>query len=359
MTVSHQKKILYCVLNWGLGHATRSIPVIKALQAKGYVVDLASDGNPLILLQKTFPECRSHTLRSYNVHYPTGSVLLNVLSQSLRILKAVRTEHRQISDIISSQHYDAIISDNRYGCYHPSIPSILITHQLSNLAETSILNFTGERYVEAQLQHFDEIWIPDTPDRILSGRMTKTHRENIRFIGHVSDQERVSMPKEYEVAAILSGPEPQRTKLETEILTQLSSYPAPCALVRGIVRDEPVRYEGNVTIYPYMDRKGINTLLNSSEVVVCRTGYSSLMDLLQVGTKAILIPTPGQPEQIYLGERLSGHPQFVIQKQGQVDIVRGAHCLKNQIFTMNTERHLGLLASAILSMTGRINDCSV
>lgn len=315
--------ILYCVLNWGLGHATRSIPVIRAFQATGAVVDIASDGGPLALLRKTFPECSTIELPGYDIQYPTGSVLLNVLSQSYKIVSAVRNEQSATQKWMRSHHYDAIVSDNRYGCYHPSVPSILITHQLSNIAKSTILNAAGEWTINRFFRHFNEIWIPDTPDCALSGKLTETDRSNIRYIGHLSDQVRAPQSKQYDVAAILSGPEPQRSKLEEEILPQLKNYPGKCALVRGVINEGLPQQEGKVTIYPYLDRVGINRMLNSSELIVCRTGYSSLMDLLQVGTRAILIPTPGQPEQLYLGERLTTHPQFVVQEQGRVDVSMG------------------------------------
>ncbi|HLF65856.1 MAG TPA: glycosyltransferase family protein [Saprospiraceae bacterium] len=344
------KKILYCVLNWGLGHATRSIPVIRALQAKGYEVEIASDGGPLTFLRKTFPDCQSHALQGYNITYPTSSVFLNAISQLRNMFRAVSTERRQIAALVTQHKYSAIISDNRYGCYHPSIPSILITHQLRNLAQTSLMSKPGEWLVNGYLRHFDEIWIPDTPDRMLSGKLTDVSMKKVRFIGHLSDQVYSPMEKQNDIAAILSGPEPQRTKLEEEILPQLANYPGKCVLVQGLITHDPPRQEGNVTIYPYLDRPAINMLLNSSEVILCRTGYSSLMDLLQVGAKAILIPTPGQPEQIYLGERMQEYEQFVVQKQGGVDVVEGIEHLKNQVFMHEPEQHTEILEIALRSL---------
>ncbi len=348
-------RILYCVLNWGLGHATRSIPVIRALRANGYEVEIASDGGPLAFLRRTFPECASHELPGYNITYPTRSVLLNAISQLRNMLRAVSAEHRLTEELISKHRFHAIISDNRYGCYHPSIPSILITHQLRNLAETTILSKPGEWLVNGYLRHFDEVWIPDTPDRILSGKLTDISSKKVRFIGHLSDQVYSPQEKLYDIAAILSGPEPQRTKLEKEILPQLVAHRGKCVLVRGMMNDDPPSYEADVTIHSYMDRSGINNLLNSSEVILCRTGYSSLMDLLNVGAKAILIPTPGQPEQVYLGERMKRYEQFVVQKQGEVDVKAGINNLKNKAFVRATAHHDGLLESALLSLRGRSN----
>jgi uncharacterized protein (TIGR00661 family) len=342
-------RILYCVLNWGLGHATRSIPVIRALMKLGYEVEIASDGGPLKFLMKTFPACVSHELPGYNIIYPTRSVLLNAASQLRNMFRAVQQEKKHIDKLISTQKYDVIISDNRYGCYHSGIPSILITHQLSNLAKSSFLSRHGERIVNRYFKFFDEVWIPDTQDRQLSGKLTDVSLPNMRFIGHLSDQVYEQHRKEYKIAAILSGPEPQRTKLEKEILPQLAEYADKCVLIRGLINDETPKHEGNLTIYPYMDRKQINDILNTSDFIVCRTGYSSLMDLFNIGAKAILIPTPGQPEQIYLGDRLKDNPAFVVQKQGAVDIAAGVGQLVKRRFIRQDNKEANALLSDALN----------
>jgi uncharacterized protein (TIGR00661 family) len=321
--MKESKHILFCVLNWGLGHATRSISVIREFQRQGFVVDIASDGGPLELLRKTFPGCTTHELKGYNIQYPSRSVFINAVSQAYKMFRAVRIERRQIEQLITANSYDAIISDNRYGCCHNSIPCVLITHQLSNITPSSWTSRPAEWIIQYYLKQFDEIWVPDTPDRMLTGKMTESDSPKVRFIGHISDMKYDPQEKVYDVTAILSGPEPQRTRLEQELLPQFAAYPGNCALVRGVIKDEPIRQEGNVTIHAYLDRSGIQEILNSSSIIISRTGYTSIMDLLNVGTKAILIPTPGQPEQMYLGERLKGHGQFVVQRQGSVDVTGG------------------------------------
>jgi uncharacterized protein (TIGR00661 family) len=330
MTEASKARILYCVLNWGLGHATRSIPVIKELLKRGVEIEIASDGGPLKLLQKTFPDVTFHELPAYDINYPSRSVLINAISQARKMFRAVWKERRFIDTLVRERGYDAIISDNRYGCHHKSIPNVLITHQLSNLAESWLLSLPGEMIVRSYLKYYEEVWIPDTPDRKLSGKMTETNSSKARFLGYISDQLPEKRDHMYDIAAILSGPEPQRTKLEEEVLPQLARYPGKTVLVRGVIKEEAAVHEGNLTIYPYKDRAGVNELLNTTAQVLCRTGYSSLMDLLSTGTKAILVPTPGQPEQIYLGEQLKEHPLFVVQKQGEVDVMAGVKELANK-----------------------------
>jgi UDP-N-acetylglucosamine:LPS N-acetylglucosamine transferase len=176
----------------------------------------------------------------------------------------------------------------------------------------------------------------------------------MRFVGHLSDQVRAPQEKQYDITVILSGPEPQRTKLEKEILAQLITHPGKSVLVQGVMDDHPPVLAGDITIYPYRERSGINELLNRSDVIVCRTGYSSLMDLLNVGAKAILIPTPGQPEQEYLAERMQRYEQFIVQKQGEVNIQKGVDHLKNKTITRMTVGNDELLKNALMSLKGRI-----
>ncbi len=347
-------RILYCVLNWGLGHASRSIPVIRTLLDEGYTVTLASDGGPLELLRRTFPSLEYHALPSYNIHYPSRHVLINALSQLHKMLLAVRAEHKVINRLMAEYGYDLMISDNRYGCYHPAVPSVLITHQLRNLTRTAAMSKPGELLVDNYLRKFDQIWVPDTPDHALSGKMTDYASPKVRFVGYLSDVPFAPSPRRYQVAAILSGPEPQRTLLENEIRPQLPLLHGSTVLVRGVVEDAAPVMEGNLTIYPYMERKGIAMLLNSAEVIVCRTGYSSLMDLMKVGAKAILIPTPGQPEQIYLGEQLQGHQQFVVQHQGRVSIAEGVKELRTRDTVHRTPTDNSLLSNALGAIPGLI-----
>jgi UDP-N-acetylglucosamine transferase subunit ALG13 len=340
-------RILFCVLNWGLGHATRSIPVINALLRNGCHVELASDGGAALVLGKTFPDCVLHQLPGYNVRYPSRFFFVNAITQGHRIPRAMRREHARVRRILKERSFDLIISDNRYGCYHDAIRSVLITHQLRNLTGIPVVNGVVEITINRYLKHFGEIWIPDMPGRALSGKLTDIQSEEVRFIGYLSDQEPQPLHKGYDVAAILSGPEPQRGLLEQEVRQQLEFFDGHCALVRGIFDDAGTRENTRIEVIPSMTRGEINDLLNSTKVVVCRSGYSSLMDLLRVGTKAILIPTPGQPEQKYLANRLSEHPQFLVQKQGEVDIHAGVKALSMRDPVAPLDQDSGLLEEAI------------
>jgi len=63
------------------------------------------------------------------------------------------------------------------------------------------------------------------------------------------------------------------------------------------------------------DSKLLNDLINKSEILIMRSGYSSIMDLNKLERNAVLVPTPGQTEQIYLAERLMKENLFFSCKE--------------------------------------------
>ncbi len=315
-----RERILYCVLDWGLGHATRSIPTIRALISAGCEVVIASDSFALAFLRAEFPSLHSHELPSYDVEYKSEHIIQNGIANSKRMRIAIKAEHDMIGEIVIKEKIDAIISDNRYGCYVPGIPSVLITHQLRFRTGNWFYDTIGRMMIRKLIRPFDSIWIPDTEERTLSGELSMSDDSRVRYIGWQSTLIRKDVDKQFAIAAILSGPEPMRSTLEAEIRTQFEMADAHCVLVRGAQGSDEERDEKGVTVYDVLDREGINQLMNSASIILCRSGYSSLMDLQTVQSKAILVPTPGQPEQIYLAERMKRYPQYIIQLQGEIDI---------------------------------------
>ena len=315
-----RRRILFTVLDWGLGHATRSIPIIRALLASGCEVVIASDSMALEFLRAEFPHLPAYALPPYNVKYTSDRVMINAARNWSNIMKAMRSEHDEIEGILMKEKITAIISDNRYGCYRRGIPSVLITHQLKFRTGNVLLDKIPEVLVKQWTMPFDRIWVPDDEERTLSGDLARSNDPRVRCIGWQSTLSSAQVSGRYRVAAILSGPEPQRTYLENEIRPQLLDLDAPSVLVRGVRGFDEPRQSGNLSVYDFLDRQRIDRLISQTQVVICRTGYSSLMDLQSVGKKALLIPTPGQPEQVYLGEHMQKLPNYQVQEQGSVDI---------------------------------------
>ena len=301
-----KKRILIAPLNWGLGHATRCIPVINSLIAFGFEPLIASDGNALELLKKEFPRLALLTLPSYNISYPTkGSFKWHFAKSIPRIIRIKNEEHKLVESIIESHQIDGIISDNRFGVFSKKVPSVYLTHQPNVLSgNTSFLSTKWHLNIIAQ---YNECWIPDNNNRALTGILGNSTKVKIKtkYIGPLSRFKITNGEEKFDLMILLSGPEPQRTLLEEKLLSQLKKYSKKVLLVRGVVESkQTISVNENCTIYNYMLANELNKALNSSALVLARSGYSTIMDLAKLKKKAFFIPTPGQYEQEFLARHL-------------------------------------------------------
>jgi UDP:flavonoid glycosyltransferase YjiC (YdhE family) len=329
-------------LNWGLGHATRCIPIIRELQKQGAGVVLATDGRALELLRQEFPELTATALPGYDIRYPGANMIWNMVLQLPRILWTAGQERRAVHQLAAHHKIDGIISDNRYGCHSGVARSVFITHQLNiKVAKSAraapdrlptfslFLEKTANHFNRRYLRHFEECWVPDVegePD--LSGELghgmkTGTKR-NLKYIGALSRLRRYEVPRRYDAIAVLSGPEPQRSFLEEEITGQAKMLPHRFLIVQGKTENREQHFIGkNVEVVSHLTSNELNDALLASGVFIGRSGYSTIMDLARLGLHAILIPTPGQTEQEYLATRFSRQGVFCVQEQGYLDLAEG------------------------------------
>lgn len=303
-----KKTILVAPLYWGLGHATRCIPIIKALLQQNYNVLLGSDGAALLFLRKEFPSLPYIELPSYNITYPKkGSYFKWKMLWNLRhIQKAISSEKKIIKELVSEEKIHGIISDNRLGARHSQALSVFITHQLNVLSGNT--TYFSSKLHQNFIRKFDECWVPDVDHKEnLSGRLG--HLENpgfpVKFIGPISRFQKKELPKKYDILILISGPEPQRTLFEEKMMKAFMSSEKSILLVQGIVEAKQKKLiRGKITVVNFMLSKELETTINESEVVVSRSGYTTILDLAVLEKKAYFVPTPGQYEQKYLAERL-------------------------------------------------------
>lgn len=303
-----KKRILVTPLNWGLGHATRCIPIINALLTHGFEPIIASDGQALELLRKEFPKLNHLELPSYHISYPKkGSNLkLKLLTSLPSFLKAIKKEKKKVSEIIKQYNIKGIINDNRFGVFHTSIPCVYITHQLQVLSgNTTWLSSKWHQHIIAK---FDECWVPDYSNRMFSGDLSlpPNNHLNVKYIGPLSRFKKINRPDEYDIMILLSGPEPQRSYLEEKLFNDFKNMDASVLLVRGVIEGQQIISQvENMTVYNFMLSSELEKAINESDLVVARSGYSTVMDLATLGKKAFFIPTPGQFEQEYLAKNLA------------------------------------------------------
>ena len=326
------QRTLICILDWGLGHASRSLALADRLEERGEQTFFASCGRAKKFIETERPGVVVHELPAYAVTYPTRSMPLNVALQLPRWLRTIWRERRCCARLVEELGIDRIVSDNRFGCYLPGTPSIFLTHQLHPITHNAPVSWMYRKY----LQRFDGFWVPDHPapeDRISGDLSLADGYHDVRYIGLLSrltalregpadhdlrgvaadpsDQPpplaTLDDPPGLRVVALLSGPEPMRTQLENIVVEQLRHLPGRHVLVRGLPGNaSPMTgTPPNLTVYNFADANLLSRLLPAAEHIVCRSGYSTLMDVYAVtdGDKLILVPTPGQTEQIYLAER--------------------------------------------------------
>ncbi len=318
---NHAKKtILIAPLDWGLGHATRCIPIIRELNQLGLRVIIAADGPIKSLLQQEFPNNLFIFLAGYQIKYSKNSFWFSVklLLQSLRIVFTIIKEHFWLNKIVKEYGIDMIISDNRFGLYHSTIPSVYITHQLFIKTGNYFSERIGEKIHRWFIKKYDECWIPDF-EKVNSIAGVLSHPEkilsNTKYIGCLSRFEKQEDEKqEYQLLILISGPEPQRTIFEKKLLDQTVNFRGKVLFVRGLPGQEskaPLSTNFNsIIIKNHLPSDELCLAIQQSEMVICRSGYTSVMDLIKLKQKAILIPTPGQSEQEYLADHLHTQNMF-------------------------------------------------
>lgn len=308
ITDSYKRKILVAPLNWGLGHATRCIPIINALIKQHFEPIIASDGDALRLLRKEFPQLRCIELPSYNITYPRNghNFKLKLLKDSPHVFNTIKKEKNRIKKIVEEEEIHGIISDNRFGVRHKTVPSVFISHQIRVLSGST--TWLSTKFHQNIISKFDECWVPDQArEPNLSGKLghTASHGLPIKYIGPLSRFNQCNVPPTYKILILLSGPEPQRSLLAEKLLALFSNYVNPVCFVKGIVEEEQTTTTlGSLTVHNFLTASDLEYAINASELVISRSGYTTIMDLAKLGKKAFFIPTPGQFEQEYLAAKL-------------------------------------------------------
>ncbi|OIP05415.1 MAG: hypothetical protein AUJ97_00910 [Bacteroidetes bacterium CG2_30_32_10] len=329
-----QVTILICPLDWGLGHASRTIPIIELLLSKKVNLIIAGSGNSMELLKKEYPSLTFVLFTDYSISYPSNKRMgLYMLLKTPSILYKIFREHQKLKSIIKKHQIDAVISDNRFGLFSKHIPTVYITHQL--MVKCPIWLKFAEPFLYLFhlffITKYSECWVPDYSGKInLSGDLSHKYPKlrTVYFIGPQSHLQKTRGLLEsenyiFDLMVILSGPEPQRTILEKILMEQLSNKEINVLMILGkpkIIKEKTIFK--NITLFPYLTSNEIAKFMQQSRLVFCRAAYSSIMDLCILGKKAILIPTPGQTEQEYLAKYFLDKKIFYSQTQDKLDICK-------------------------------------
>lgn len=318
-------RILIAPLDWGLGHATRCIPIICNLIERGHTVLIAAEGPIKKLLEQEFPDIECLPLKGYRIRYAKRKSTLgfSIIRQIPKIIRIINFENKWLKRIIEEKKIDIVISDNRFGLYNKNVNCVFITHQL--LIKSPFLQSFLQKLNYRFINRFDECWVPDFCDEpSLAGILShpiKMPSIPVRYLGLLSRFKKTIEQDSKHLLILLSGPEPQRTILEQQIVKQLAFFSNPILIVRGLPGSKDIlEVQKNVKYVNHLAAKELEEAIRSSQFVIARSGYSTVMDLIKLQKKTILIPTPGQTEQEFLARHLFNRKMAFTVEQENFDL---------------------------------------
>jgi hypothetical protein len=314
MTDLYGKKLLVAPLDWGLGHATRCVPIIRDLLNNNCEVWLAGEEAQEKLLREEFPSLSFLLLKGYRIKYSGKALTTKLILQIPSVLRSIKEENNWLKEQVNKHGFGAVIADNRYGLYHENIFSVFITHQLR--IQSSLGKFSEDilqKWNYKLINKFNECWIPDEQgENNLAGEIShpvKLPSTQVKYIGALSRFSSFSplgngSIKDH-LLIVLSGPEPQRTIFENKVIDQIVKYTGTVTIVRGLPGEKNIIPSTNhIHFFNHLSSEELNNEMLKAEFIICRSGYSSVMDIAALKKKSILVPTPGQTEQEYLGDYL-------------------------------------------------------
>lgn len=322
------KRILISPMNWGFGHAGRMIPLALELKRRGNEIIFAAHKDLIPLLVNELPGIRLMSIPDMNIRYSRyipqyWSIFIQI---PLVILSALR-EHFLLKKLVRDLQPDVIISDNRLGFWHHSVYSVYVTHQLRLRLPLAFkfLEPLGSRLHRMIINNYDLCLVPDLPGKEnLSGRLSHDTilPGNALYIGPLS-RFRAVEPSEVKMdldqpyyCLILSGPEPQRSLLFRKVASSLKGR--RLVVLGGTAVTGAGQTDPDIIFIKNPDTKTMRQVITGSTMVITRSGYTSIMELVSLGKGAVLIPTPGQTEQEYLGPYLDGRYGFLSLSQKEI-----------------------------------------
>jgi len=323
--------VLVSPLNWGLGHATRDIPIIKKLLDQHHDVTIAACGNALAVLEREFPECRFITFPDYPVPYSESRFFLpKFVAFFPLMLRAISGERKNLDAILAKNQYDLIISDNRLGVYSSTIPSVFITHQLHYhlpmiFWPVELLAVAMNGYLHGK---YLQVIVPDNPPgpTALAGKLSRPGTDETRkrayFSGILTSTHRQAITQDLDYLVMISGPEPQRTRLEEILVDQIHELEGTSVILLGSpMNHDKQKQSKKCQVMAYASTQEKEYLMNRAKCIICRSGYTSIMEIAELGKQhALFIPTPGQTEQEYLSGYYEKRRWFHSQSQYRLNL---------------------------------------
>ncbi len=369
-------KILVAPLDWGLGHATRCVPIVKEFLRQGAEVELAVVKANAGFFREVFPELRQRVAPGYNVVYPKYgfNMALWLLKNSAHLNAVMRYEKRYAEEMVERHGYDVLFSDNRFAFFSKKAYSVYMTHQRRIAFPPALvaLEGIGIRWHRARMKIFDEVWVPDVETApgyagALSHLPSLRGAENapkVKFVGPLSrfDEvagslklDRINAGK-YRVVAVISGVEPARTQFENRLRDILRDVPGDHLMILGKPQ-APRRHwtEGNIEFVTHLPTGEFARAVRDADWVISRGGYSTVMDMAYLGAKCIFVPTPGQYEQVVLARDLATAGYAVNIPANRLSVESLLDAFKGNV-ALPRPQQAGVLENAVKDLFSRVGD---
>lgn len=307
-----KQRILLSPLNWGLGHVSRTIPIIRQLLQQENELIVCCNDEQEAFYRNYFPELWYVPFAGYPFQFSgKGKWTNDILKHFFQLSHFLKEEQKKVAELVYKFRPTLIISDQRYGFRSDEVKSIIISHQLR--LPLPAYHFIVQRWNKKLLEKFNEIWIPDDENSTFSGILSQKSYKNVHFIGICSQFERKmdkNVPKLYKYVGIISGPFPYNQQFLEKLVSIFSKMEEKTALICPpyLYKNSPKLQ--NCEVFTDLSPEEFEKVLDHSEQVITRSGYSSIMDLAMREQSAILVPTKGQYEQIYLAKYLKENPLF-------------------------------------------------
>jgi UDP:flavonoid glycosyltransferase YjiC (YdhE family) len=315
-------------LNWGLGHATRDIPIIEELLQRGHEVTVGTSGNALALLQRECPQCNFIQFKDYPAPYSNSRFFLPFFAAGIPgLLSAIAREKKRFEGIQAENRFDLIISDNRMSVYSNLVPSYFISHQLRYSMPRYLYPFEMMTMPFNSFFHskFVRVIVPDiNPNGCsnnLSGKLCRSNvnatNRRVYYAGILTSTKKMAVERDLDFLAIASGPEPQRTRLEEIIIKQIQQLPGEKVVLLGSPQKEyHKKLDEHTTVHSYVSTEEKTLLMNRARFIIARSGYTTMMELAELETRhGLFTPTPGQTEQEYLSRYYARQRWFLSRSQ--------------------------------------------
>jgi uncharacterized protein (TIGR00661 family) len=322
-------RVIYGICSWGLGHATRSLPVIRELLEENNDLTVISHGRSLELLKKEL----GSNIDYYDI--PDYPMLLSAeprqfMAKSIiywpLFIRSIQSGISNVKKIIDKKKFDVIISDARYDMLNKTVRTFFISHQIRimNPLRIKILETGSELFNDFFFKRFNGIIVPDYKEDNLSGDLShnlkKINEKKIHYVGVLSDFKKKKIKKDIDYLISITGPEPQRTILEKKLLLQANDLVGNIAITLGKTEEKEYSTQENIEIFSFLTKEERENLLNRSKLVISRSGYSTILDLAVIGAKALMTPTPGQIEQEYLSRYHNSKGTFYSVNQDKINL---------------------------------------